>query len=253
MLVEAARLLWQRRMWVALALIAALGAGAGAFVSTPPTQRSMAQVLFVPSVKQPGVEGPTNPFLSLSGSVAVVASLIQISVSDDQTVSALAGQGHTATYIVEPNLNENAGPVLIVTTESRSAAQAQGTMHALIETMKSDLRERQTEQGVRADLMVSLVVLTSTDKPTVVRKTQLQIAVAAMAATLVVLVGLLLLVDRRRLRRAARRNALMASAPGDNDSGHREGPSGRAGAEREARLQGAAEGDGAMSGSSPKR
>lgn len=202
MLTEAARILWRRRLWVIVALITALGTASGAFVSTPPTQRSTAQVLFVPSVKQPGVDSPTNPFLSLGGSVAVVASLIQIGVSDDQTAESLARSGHTALYVVEPNLNENAGPVLIVTTESPSAANSQGTMNALIDVMKNDLRERQASQNVEPDLMVTTVVLTATEKPLVVRKTQLQISVGAAAAVFLLLIGFLLLVERRRGRRA---------------------------------------------------
>jgi hypothetical protein len=206
MLTECIRALWRRRWWTILACVVALAAGAGAFLAVPPVQRTTAQVLFVPSVKQPGVDGPTNPFLSLGGSVAVVASIIQAEVSDDQTAAALAKSGHKAKYEVVPNLTENAGPVLIITTEDVDVDQSQGTMKAVIGAIKESLRTIQADQHIQSDLMVTSVVLTSS-KALPVRKAQAQVAVGASAAVLVLLVGIILLVERRQIRKQMRRRA----------------------------------------------
>lgn len=205
MLLETVRILRRLWVWVLASVLVAAGAGVGAAFAMPPTQQSMAQVLFVPSVKQPGVDGPTNPFLSLGGSVAVVASLIQISVSDDQTAQQLLDNGFRAEFEVVPNLNENAGPVLIVTTKDHSASMAQATLSAVVEVMQRDLKALQDDQNVAADLRVSAVVLTSTAKPLVIRKTQAQVAIAAFGGVFLLLVGLLLMVERRRRAGAARR------------------------------------------------
>jgi hypothetical protein len=192
--------------------VLALCAGFAAFVAVPPQQRSTAQVLFVPSIKQPGVDGPTNPFLSLGGSVAIVASLVQIGVVDDETAAGLAADGHLADYEVVPNLSENAGPVLVITTEHTSAAMAQSTLQAVIDVIKEDLRNRQVEQGVRPDLLVTAVVLTSSVKPEVIRKTQIQIAAISTAAVWIVFLALILLMERRRITRAWRQQDA-ATAP----------------------------------------
>ncbi len=198
MLMEVARILWLRRLRVGLAVFAGLLAGAGTFMMIPPRQQSTAQVLFVPSAKQPGVDGPTNPFLSLGGSVAVVASLIQIQVSDEQTINALAQSGQTAKYQVVPNLTENAGPVLIITTDDVSAATAQSTLKAVIAVIQQDLRRAQVDQRVPEDLMVTSVVLTTSAKALIVRKAQVQDTVVAFIAVLVLLICVILLAERRR-------------------------------------------------------
>ena len=223
MLLETLRILRRLWVWVLASVLVAAVAGVAAAYVVPPIQQSMAQVLFVPSVKQPGVEDPTNPLLSLGGSVAVVASLIQISVSDDQTAQRLLDDGFRAEFEVVPNLNENAGPVLIVTTEDHSADMAQATLSALVKVMQTDLKSLQDEQGVAANLRVSAIVLTSTSKPLVIRKTQAQVAIAVSAAVFLVLVGLLLLLERRRRakaarpRKAARRDSVTSRARSDEE------------------------------------
>lgn len=204
MLLETLRIMRRLWAWVLAAVVVAVATGVGAALVVPPTQQSMAQVLFVPSVKQPGVAGPTNPFLSLGGSVAIVASLVQISVSDDQTAQQLMEGGFRADFEVTPNLNENAGPVLIITTEDVSAEMAQRTLSAVVDAVQTDLRSLQDEQSVEQDLRVRAVVLTETTEPLVLRKTQIQVAVIAAGGVLLLSIGLLLLADRRRRTKAAR-------------------------------------------------
>ena len=216
MLLETVRILRRLWAWVLAAVVLAAGAGIGTAMAVPPMQQSMAQVLFVPSAKQPGVKDLTNPFLSLGGSVAVVASLIQISVSDDQTAQALSDQGFHAEFEVAPNLSENAGPVLVITTEDQSARMAQSTLFAVVSAIQADLDSLQDDQDVAPDLRVQALVLTSTEIPLVIRKTQIQSAAAATASTFLVLVGLLLLNDRRRRTKAVRRRR---TAPGDVEPG----------------------------------
>ena len=221
MLLETLRILRRLWAWVLVIVLVSAGAGAAVVYAVQPTQQSMAQVLLVPSVKQPGVDDPTNPFLSLSGSVAVVASLVQISVSDDRTAQQLWDDGFRAKFEVVPNLNENAGPVLIVTTEDRSAKMAQLTLDAVVDVMQTDLKALQDSQGVAEDLRVRAIVLTSTAKPEVIRKTQIQFAVAAVGAAFLVLIGLLLLAERGRRARARHRRAAantgLATASADEE------------------------------------
>lgn len=182
---------------VMVALVLAALTGFGAWLMVPPTQQSTAAVLFMPSVKQPGIAGPTNPLLSLGNSVSIVASVVQIAVSDDHTMAMLAEAGHTAAYEVVPDLGENAGPVLLITVEDPNFAQAQSTRDALVAEIKRTLTVLQDERDVPGDLRVGATLLTSSSEPKPIHKPQVQFALIAAASTLMVLLVLILGLERR--------------------------------------------------------
>lgn len=189
-----------RRRWglALLAVLAACAAAGSTFALVPPVQQSKAAVLFVPSIRQPGVEGPTNPLLELGGSVAVVASVVQIAVTDDQTSLELAAAGQTAKFEVVPDLGENAGPVLLVTAEDPDRDVARSTRDALVDRISEELERLQDSRGVSSDLRVTSVLLTSSPKAVALHKDQIQLAAVAGGSLLAALLLLLLLVDRRR-------------------------------------------------------
>ena len=108
MLAECVRMLWRRRILVIFTLLVTIVAGIGTYLQIQPGQESKAQVLLLGSIKQPGVRDPTNPFVNLGGSLAVVASVLQVSVTDEKTARTLYASGDRASYTVEPNLAENA-------------------------------------------------------------------------------------------------------------------------------------------------
>jgi hypothetical protein len=204
-------------------LLAAL-TGLGAWLVVPPTQQSTAAVLFVPSVKQPGVQGPTNPLLSLGNSVSIVASVVQIAVSDDHTMSMLADAGHTAEYEVVPDLGENAGPVLLITVEDVSFSQAQGTRDALVAEIRKNLTLLQDERHVPEDLRVSAVVLTASSEGKPIHKPQIQAALLSVAGTMVALLLIILQLERRaeRGRRHGPAAHALVSARQPNDGNRAE-------------------------------
>ena len=207
MLANSLRMLIRRWPLVILAVAIGIGVGGGAFASFPPTQQATASVLLVPSVEQPGVEGPTNPLLSLGGSVAVVASVVQIAVSDDQTGLDLIAQGHTAKYEVAPDLSENAGPLLLITTESTSAENAKNTRDAVVAKIADRLRELQDSRNVPAQLRITSVVLTSSPTVEPIQKRRIQIAVGGAALAVVMMVMIIILIERRAMghRESSRR------------------------------------------------
>ena len=198
MLETSVRMLMRQVKLVVLAVVLGGLAGAATLILVPPVQNTSASVLFIPSLKQPGVEGATNPLLSHGGSVAIVATVIQIAVSDDATVERLTTAGHTALYAVVPNLTENAGPILLVTTQSTSAAQAQETRDAVVTAIAAALQKLQTDRQVPEDLRITTVTLTTSARPTPDHKKQIQLFVEAAGGTLAILVLLILLLERRR-------------------------------------------------------
>lgn len=202
-------LMAMRRRWL-LVLVSALAAGAatwGVFQYVPPVQQSSAAVLFVPSLRQPGVEGPTNPLLELGGSVGVIASVVQIAVTDDETAQELEGRGLVAEYEVVPDLGENAGPVLLVTTEHKSREISTKTRDALVKMISDELRELQDARGVSSSLRVDTVTLTSSPQPEPVQKRRIQFATLAGGGTLTVLLLSIVLLDKRIVSRSGKQGS----------------------------------------------
>jgi hypothetical protein len=200
MLTEFLLVLWRRRGLVIVAFILALVAGGAVFTVVPPAQSVTAQVLFVPPKKTPGVVGQTNPLLNLGGSVAVVATAVTIMVMGDETARRLQQAGLTAKYTVEPNLNENAGPTLIVSTEGPTPASATDTAEALLKEIDEALTRIQDEQDIDADLYVKPLILTRSVEPAVVRKKQIQLAVLGFGGLLLAAIVVIVPLDRRRSR-----------------------------------------------------
>lgn len=200
-LAQSAYMLRRRYLWVIMAVFLACGVATGAFLGVPPTQQSSAAVLFVPSITQPGVTGPTNPLLSLGNSLAIVASVVQIAVSDDETMQKLAAAGYDATYKVVQDLSENSGPVLLITVEDVSPQQAQGTRDALVAEIGTRLKALQDERKVPQDLRVTTVLLTSSREPTLVHKMQIRLAFVVGFGTLGFALAVILVLERRSARR----------------------------------------------------
>jgi hypothetical protein len=204
MLIECLLALGRRWIWAFVALVLAVSSGIGTFVSVPPVQDAQSQILFLPSRKQPGVPGLTNPFLNLGGSVAIVATAVRISVDSDVVHKEIFDSGNTGKYKIVNNLSENAGPTLIVTVEDTSAKVALSTLDAVIREIAATLDALQEQQGVDRDLFVSSLPLTRPITPTVERKKQIQFAVLVFGGSLALLLAGILMLDRR-LSRTVRR------------------------------------------------
>ena len=198
MLAYSITLLRRRLKFVVLAVVVSLACAAQVIIFVPPIQHSEASVLFVPSAKEPGVDEPTNPLLSLGGSVAIVASVVQVAVSDDQTATKLTDAGDSAEYLVVPDLGENAGPILNVTAEDPDPVVSQRTRDAVVQEITASLSALQNAQQVPATLRISTVVLTTTPEPTAIHKKQLQLTVIVFAGLMLASLGLILLLERRR-------------------------------------------------------
>jgi capsular polysaccharide biosynthesis protein len=207
MLTESVRMLLRRWLLCVLALILAACAGVATFSVVKPVQESKAQVLFVGSVAQPGVDGPTNPLINLGGSLAVVASVVQVVVSDASVVQELYKQNATAKYVVEPNLAENAGPTLLITTDDKSGQVAQQTLSAVIDEINKQLVKIQADRNVQPNLYITTITLTKSAHSLPVRKGQVQKAIIAGIGVAVVLILLILLLERRRMTKSARSRA----------------------------------------------
>ena len=204
MLAECLRILLKRWAWVAMVIVLALAAGVVTYKEIGPSQQSTAEVLLVPSSKQPNVNGATNPFSNLGGSLGIVAAVVQASVSDSRTAQRLVQQGNVAKYEVAQNLAPNAAPSLLVKTADRSGAMTQRTLAAVVNEIQRQLRQLQVDRGVPENLMIDTIVLTSTSHALPVHKGQVQISVIATLGVFFLFVALILLVERQRVTRRLR-------------------------------------------------
>lgn len=198
MLTETVRMLLRRWLLCVLVLVLTVLAGVATFMVIKPVQESKAEVLFVPSVTQPGVNGPTNPLLNLGGSLAIVPTVVQVKTSDQSVASRLYSQGFTATYKIVPNLAENAGPTLLVSADSKSRDVAQKTLVAVLDEINNQLAQVQSSQNTNSKLLISTVTLTQSTHPEPVRKGQVQKAIIAAIAVLIIGLLLVLLLERQR-------------------------------------------------------
>lgn len=200
LLVSLRTLLAHLRLTITGVVIAVL-AGAAVFFAVPAQKQAEAQLLFVPSVKQPGVTDPTNPLLNLADGLATVARTVQTVMLDDRMVEVLKSKHLTAKYDVQPDLAENAGPILIVTTTSRDGAMAAKTLDGLEGQIDLALENLQARQGVATNLRITTLELTKSDKPTVLWSKQLRWVVLAVGGVVVVFGAAIVFSERRRSRR----------------------------------------------------
>ncbi len=193
-----------RHRWLSVLVVVLVANVAGAvFLLLPPQQESKAQVLFLPPLVQAGVTGEVNPFLSLGGSMGTTASIVMVRVGDDATRARLAAAGATATYTVEPNLGENAGPILLVKATGQDSEVVQRTMTAVVAEIQGQMQSLQRAVPAPNGSFITTTVLTQYPAPVPVYTRPLRFAVAAGGGVFVVLGGALLFWDRRQRRAVA--------------------------------------------------
>lgn len=194
-----------RHRWVsALVVVLAATTAAVGFFLLPPQQESSAQVLFLPPLVQAGVIGEVNPYLSLGGSLGTTASIVTVRVGDDASRARLDAAGATATYTVKPNLGENAGPILLVNVTGDDSRVVQRTMTSVVAEIQQQMKTLQRETSVPTKSLITTTVLTEYSSPIAVYTRPLRLAVALGGGTLILLAVVVLLWDRRQLRRFPR-------------------------------------------------
>jgi len=203
---ELLRVLGRHKALTAVLAVLCLAAAAATFLLVPAQYESKSQILLVPPVTQTD-KGPTNPFLEFNGAVFQTASVLALSVTDQASVDAVAAAGGSPTYLVAPSLGDNAGPVLIVTATGASPEKVRKTVDLVRVDMHATLEQLQRASGAPASTWISQVVLVDSTEATRLFQTPVRATLAVLAVGLLVSMGLILLAERRRRRRALKRNA----------------------------------------------
>jgi hypothetical protein len=213
MLAESARVLLRRWPQAIIAVVLSLAVGVGIFSVVKPDQNSSAEMLLVPPSTQPGASGRVNPFFSLGASTQVMTTVVQSLTSDSRVADKLTAGGYTAKYEVSPDLAQNAGPTLLVTTTDKSALTAQRTLGAVVKEIDAQLAAIQRRQQVSTPLLITAIVLTRTPHATPDRKPQWQLTIVSALVTLVLLLLLILFLGRRQRGREAESDAASLLEP----------------------------------------
>ncbi|HEX8496756.1 MAG TPA: hypothetical protein VF661_06130 [Actinomycetales bacterium] len=221
MLNETISLLLRRWPFVALAVVASVLLGFAGWAATPLQHQSQAQVLFLPPTQQPGVDGKVNPFLFFGASLGITADIVRINVTDDDSREVLVSRGALPDYEVTPYLAENGGPILIVSAKGDDGAATQRSVQVVARAIQDDLAAVQRQAEAPGGSEISATLLTQTPTALPIIKNRIRVSVVVGAASLVLLLALLLLVERwlSRPRRSEATSDLLPTQGADDASG----------------------------------
>lgn len=199
-----------RRWYVAVAGLAALaGLCYATYGLIPVDYKSSSSVVLLPSAESMG-KG-TNPYLYLTGLGQAMDVLSRRMSASDVTERLTAGH-LGASYTVLADVTSGSS-ILVVTAKSRSSADTQATLAAVVAQVPVELAAMQDELKVPAPSRISSMPVAPATSPLVDGKPRLQATAGAGAAGLLAVVVLTAFLDGLLIRRASRRTLRKAESP----------------------------------------
>lgn len=166
----------RRRWWlVVVGLLATAALCTAATRVVPADHEATARLLLLPPASS--LERGGNPYLALSG-LSTTAAIVSKAVSDDATLTALRAEGARGDYIVEPDLSIS-GPVLLLTVQARSDADAIRTLELLSARVPVTLVDLQRSLAAPRSAYITTSVLTADTRSRTLRKSQTRAVVLA--------------------------------------------------------------------------
>lgn len=217
LLAETLRVVLRRWPLIVALLLVTSAAAVGSFSATSPTYVSTAQVLFLPPLTAGGPDAPRNPFLALGQALNITSGIVQTGVTDQESSARVLEETGSADYSVTPNLNENGGPTLIVTTKDSRPAVSARTRDVVVEDIEERMQALQTAARAPSNAWITTSILTESPRPEREYKTQLRSGIAVGGAGFVVSFAMVFLLER--MRSARRRDVLDESEPQEGPPG----------------------------------
>lgn len=202
----------RRRWYLTLAALMACAATGLLMLSTvPPSYSAEATTLLLPPATQATAEnpnGPDNPLLFLGG-LTQTRDVLMRRLRSEQVIDQVA-KVSDATYEVSQDLNSS-GPVVVITAEAPTSKQAVDAANLIQRVLPELLTQLQTELGVTKNAQILSFPLTASPDASISHKSQIRLAIVAVAAvglSSFVLIGLIdgVITGRRRRRRSPRRS-----------------------------------------------
>lgn len=194
---EILRVLGRRWYIVVLGLCLTAGGVVGALQTVPPSYSVTSEQLLLPPNSV--VPAGSNPYLVLGG-LESIGSVASKTMTDDRTKRLVKSQFGDLDYSIglDPSA---AAPMLLVTVESNDPTRSVDAERFLRERLPTVLDQLQDSAAVPDKSRITSTVVIEPDRPKILRKAQIRLAVAATALGLMGTVMLAALVDARASRR----------------------------------------------------
>lgn len=193
-----------RRWKISLAGLILITIAGAAIMSLVPAQRQLtADVLLLPP--EAGAKTDSNPYLQLDGLVNMTG-IVARAVSSSDIQDSLKVGGLNGSYKVEPD-TATPGPVLLVTVQAASQAEAGRILDTVLSQIPSQLTSLQRQVGVTGNAYITSTVIKQDREGTVVVTAQLRVVVGVCGGLFVLLILTVVLMDLRALRRQRRAQA----------------------------------------------
>jgi hypothetical protein len=176
------------------------GLAGAAAVLVPPTYLYRTDVLLIPPAGAPGA----NPYLALGG-LREVADVLSNSLSDDATAAAVEDQGAKAKFSVDRDATQ-AAPFILIVAEDKDPAMALRTSKAVVDLVEPRLADLQKSLTVPKDALIVSKVISTDEKATVVRRSQLRAIIAAAGLGLFLVIAIVSAAERVSTQRSSRRD-----------------------------------------------
>jgi hypothetical protein len=201
-----------RRRWATALPVLLIGLIACMAINqtTKPVYEATGAVLLTsPPTSDAGVKVDSssyNPYVSFGG-LAIAEDILIRRLNDGQTVLHLGREGIRPGYKVMPNIHTNR-PIIEVTAEGATAAQATKSVGGLLAELSSQLESLQAKAGVERQYDMSMSAISSSSFATPVNRQRNRRLTIVVVADLISLVGFALLAESvagRRRHRDGRR------------------------------------------------
>lgn len=184
------RVLTRRWYAVLIGLLLTGGLCFGAASIAHPTYEIKASLLLIPPKTAVGEGG--NPYLVLGG-LDTVAEVVARAMTDGEVHRSLVAAGANKDYLVATDPT-TAGPVVLVTTEGRTAAEADTSLRLVTQRVPVALSQLQHSANVPSGSRITMTQISRDEIPNKIRKSQLRIVFVGLAVGLgLTLVGTSLL------------------------------------------------------------
>ena len=205
---EILRVLGRRWYIVVLGLCCTAGGVVGSLQSIPPDYSVTSELLLLPPNSV--VPAGSNPYLVLGG-LESIGSVASKTMTDDRAVRLLKSRFGELDYSIglDPTA---AAPMLLIHVESNDPQRSVDAERFLRERLPTVFDQLQDAAAVPDKSRITSTVIIEPDRPKILRKAQIRLAVAATALGLMATVMLAALIDARAGRRRRGRNAAASDA-----------------------------------------
>jgi len=175
----------------------------GAWYVVPPSYQRSASEFLVPGTGS--LPENANPFLYLSG-LSQVADVLVNAVGSDNVASEVQRSYPGAVILVRRDPS-SAGPVILITADARSDADAAQILEILLKRTRTELEDLQVGYSVPSSQLITVRTLTVDQQGTVRTRTRMFATGGILAASAILAIFMAVLVDGLAKRRQPKRRA----------------------------------------------